>query len=183
MTTANNSKLKTYGEWAIALFMIFVLSASLPFKFTGHAQPTHIFEVVGTWLHIGLLRDHGAVIIGVFELIASLLLLVPSLRIYGAGLAFGIISGAIVFHLFSPLGVNVVFYADADKNPVSAAIAEAAGGPYADFFTADSLGEALYYQGVDTELFWLAVGTWIGALIIFALRKGEVLALLGKGDA
>ncbi len=183
MTDTQTSKAVKYGEWAIALFMIFVLASSLPFKFSGHPQPTHIFHVVGSWVSIGLLRDYGAIIIGGFELIASLLLLVPSLRIYGAGLAFGIISGAIVFHLFSPLGVNVVFYADGNGSPVLAEVAEASGGPFVDYFSGLPLGDAAYYRGVDSELFWLAIGSWIGSLLIMYWRKGELLALLGKGDS
>lgn len=39
---------------------------------------------------------------------ASILLFVPRTRIFGAGIAMGVISGAIVFHLFTPLGVEIM---------------------------------------------------------------------------
>ena len=53
-------------------------------------------------------------VVGTTELVASVLLLasiVPSLRFvrpYAALIAMGVISGAIFFHLFTPLGVSVL---------------------------------------------------------------------------
>jgi hypothetical protein len=44
--------------------------------------------------------------VGSMELVASTLLLIPRTQVYGAGLSFGIITGAIFFHLVSPLGVD-----------------------------------------------------------------------------
>ena len=45
-------------------------------------------------------------LIGSAELIASALLLITATRRLGALLGLGIISGAIFFHLFTPLGIN-----------------------------------------------------------------------------
>lgn len=56
----------------------------------------------------------SAKVVGTFELIASLLLLGAALshqrmvQVLGAALGLGVISGAIFFHLFTPLGVAVV---------------------------------------------------------------------------
>jgi hypothetical protein len=44
--------------------------------------------------------------VGTTELIASILLLVPATQVLGAALSFCIITGAIFFHLVSPLGVD-----------------------------------------------------------------------------
>lgn len=43
--------------------------------------------------------------VGLVELIASVLLFIPRTRVWGAIIALGTISGAIFFHLFTPLGV------------------------------------------------------------------------------
>ncbi len=51
---------------------------------------------------------HGGYAVGVTELIAVALLVYPATRLYGALLGLGVISGAIFFHLFTPLGVNRV---------------------------------------------------------------------------
>jgi hypothetical protein len=53
-------------------------------------------------------------VVGTAELVASILLLASllprlrSLRPFGALMALGVISGAIFFHLFTPLGVSVL---------------------------------------------------------------------------
>lgn len=179
-------------EWVLAIAIAVILAGSLPFKFTGHPQPTHIFDVVGAWLGIGILQSSGAVVIGVVELIATILVLIPSLRIYGAGITLGVISGALVFHLFSPLGVTVTFFTDAKGAFVQAQTALQQGGPYGVFdgekaiipdgLTAEA-ANIVYYQGSDSVLFVLAIVAWVASIAILLWRRGEVLALLGKGDA
>ncbi len=102
--------------WVLALFVAFVFIQSLFFKFTESEETVIIFSTLGEWMKsIGLptrLADgfaaHGGIIIGSAELIASILILVPKTRIVGAIMGFFIMSGAIFFHLFTPLGVNRV---------------------------------------------------------------------------
>ena len=50
----------------------------------------------------------GGYVIGGIELIASILLIIPATRRIGALLGITILSGAIFFHLFTPLGINRV---------------------------------------------------------------------------
>ena len=102
---------------AAALFVAFVFIQSLFFKFAGViGEPAditvYIFTTVGTWIEslglvaIGtLFSSYGELAIGLLEFIASILILVSATRIYGALLGFGIISGAIFFHIFTPLGL------------------------------------------------------------------------------
>jgi len=104
--------LKKHGEWIPVLLIAFILGGSLPFKFTGDPMPTHIFNVVGEFLGLEFFKTTGAYIIGSIELIASVLVLVPSTRAYGGLLTAGTMTGAIVFHLFSPLGVTVHYVRD-----------------------------------------------------------------------
>jgi hypothetical protein len=100
---------KKHIEWLPVIFMIAILSGSVPFKFgiLSNAQPTHIFNTVGEWLGLDIFKTYGAMVIGAVELIASILLLFPKTRVYGAILALGTMAGAIFFHLFTPLGVTV----------------------------------------------------------------------------
>jgi len=94
--------------WALSAYIAFVFVQSLFFKFTGSEESIFIFSTLRAWSGIGLFEPAGRWIIGICELIASILLLVPRLRIFGAALAIGIMTGAISFHLFTPLGVEIL---------------------------------------------------------------------------
>ncbi|MEM1229567.1 MAG: hypothetical protein AAGI15_03450 [Pseudomonadota bacterium] len=99
--------------WVLVIYVAFVFLQSLVFKFSGSEETVIIFDTIGDWMAgIGPLsalaepfRNHGGVAVGVTELIASTLILIPRTRLWGALLALGVISGAIFFHLFTPLGV------------------------------------------------------------------------------
>jgi hypothetical protein len=108
----------------LTLWIAFVFVQSLFFKFTNSPETQYIFGTLDGWAAgfglAGLFAPGGLFsqyVIGTAELVASLVLLlslVPRfawLRPWGALLAMGVISGAILFHLFTPLGVAVV---DAD---------------------------------------------------------------------
>ena len=76
-----------------------ILLQTLYYKFTAHPDSVHIFTSLG-------LEPYGRIGIGVVELIAAILLLIPGTRGLGAVLALGIISGAIFSHL-TQLGIVV----------------------------------------------------------------------------
>jgi hypothetical protein len=105
--------MKKYIPWALTLYVVFVFIQSLFFKFTGSEETVIIFSTIGAWMsNIGLpdfiagnFTVHGGIAIGLVELIASGLILIPKTRIFGAALAFFVINGAIFFHLFTPLGI------------------------------------------------------------------------------
>ena len=115
--------LKRNGHWLLTLYVAFVFIQSLFFKFTGSPETVYIFQgKLDPWAatlgFAGVFAPGGifsAKVVGSFELIASLLLLVGAAvsttrlpQVLGAGLGLGVISGAIFFHLFTPLGVAVV---------------------------------------------------------------------------
>lgn len=113
-------KLKTYAPTVLILYIAFVFIQSLFFKFADAPETQHIFNTLNAWaLSLGLpgvFAKNGIFsqyVIGSAELVASVLLLASlvarfrPLRLFGALLTLGIISGAIVFHLFTPLGVVV----------------------------------------------------------------------------
>lgn len=100
--------------WALVIYVAFVFLQSLVFKFSGSEETVIIFDTIADWMAgiapISALaepfRHHGGLTVGLTELVASALILIPRTRLYGALLALGVISGAIFFHLFTPLGVD-----------------------------------------------------------------------------
>ena len=76
-----------------------ILIQTLRFKFTAHPDSVYIFETVG-------LEPFGRIGIGVLELIAGILLLVPKTVWMGALLSLGLMAGAIMIHL-TQLGIEV----------------------------------------------------------------------------
>lgn len=113
--------LRQYGHWPLTLYVAFVFIQSLFFKFTGSPETVYIFQgKLEPWAASlgfpGLFAPGGifsAHVVGSFELIASVLLLAGAftrrhlLQALGALMGLGVISGAIFFHLFTPLGVAV----------------------------------------------------------------------------
>ena len=117
-------KTDRYGPWALAVFIAIVFVQSLFFKFSNSYETQHIFNTIGDWMAgLSLLKfasagfaAYGGYTVGTVELIASALLLLRRTQFFGAALAFGVISGAIFFHLFTPLGVSVVVNEAGDKD-------------------------------------------------------------------
>ena len=101
----------------LAIFVAFVFLQSLFFKFAELlGEPADvtvfIFSTVGQWISsLGLqalgqaFTSYGGVVIGLAELVASILILITATRFWGALLGLGVMSGAIFFHLFTPLGL------------------------------------------------------------------------------
>ncbi len=105
---------------ALVAFVVFVFVQSLFFKFTDSPETQYIFGTLDAWggsLGLPGLFGHSGIfsqyVVGSAELVASLLLLAglllkkPVVMLAGAVLGLGVISGAIFFHLFTPLGVQV----------------------------------------------------------------------------
>lgn len=115
--------LRKNGHWILSLFVAFVFIQSLFFKFTGSPETVYIFQgKLDPWAASlgfpGVFAPGGifsAKVVGTAELIASLLVLSGAflagnrmIQVLGAALGLGVISGAIFFHLFTPLGIAVV---------------------------------------------------------------------------
>ena len=104
---------KVILPWLLVGFIAFVFIQSLFFKFAGSQETVIIFNTIGDWMAgIGFLsgiaepfKAYGGWTVGLMELATSILLFIPKTRIWGAIVALGTISGAIFFHLFTPLGV------------------------------------------------------------------------------
>ncbi len=112
----SKDKIMYYLPWALAVFIAVVFVQSLFFKFSNSFETQHIFGTIGDWMAgIGFLEfaaagfaAYGGYTVGTVELIAAILLLMRKTQVIGAAVAFAVISGAIFFHLFTPLGVSVI---------------------------------------------------------------------------
>ena len=99
---------KTIAVFVLSLYIAFVFVQSLFYKFSGSEESIFIFSTLRDWSGIGLFEPFGRWLIGSGELVASILLFAPRARIWGAGMALVIMTGAISFHLFTPLGVEIM---------------------------------------------------------------------------
>ena len=81
------------------IIVAIILIQTLRFKFTAHPDSVYIFESIG-------LEPAGRIGIGILELIAGILLLIPKTVWMGAVLTLGVIGGAIFMH-FTALGIEV----------------------------------------------------------------------------
>ncbi len=100
------ARIREWLVWALCAWIAFVFVWYLQFKFTGDDGSVGLFTTLTDWL--GLHGHEKAMRIGTgtAELIASILLFDRPLQVLGALLSLGIMSGAIFFHLASPLGVD-----------------------------------------------------------------------------
>lgn len=148
----------------LSIFVAFVFLQSLFFKFAElFGEPAditvYIFRTVGEWMQsIGLVTigeaftSHGGWVIGGAELVASVLILITATRFWGALLGLGIISGAIFFHILTPLRLF----------------------PFTDL--------SCLYDGCPREyaLFFMAVGVWLSCfyLVYSNLRLSNESAIV-----
>jgi len=91
--------MKKYFPLALRIIIAIILLQTLRFKFTAHPDSVYIFSQVG-------LEPYGRIGIGILELIAGILLLIPKTVWAGATLTLGLIGGAIFMHL-TKLGIEV----------------------------------------------------------------------------
>ena len=127
-------------SWVVVLWVAKVFVLSLPYKFTLHPDTQHIFGTIGVWMQglfgnpIGtLFANYGSYVVGTVELITSIVLLIPALfwvlkkigllsctpsrslmHAIGGLMAFGVMTGAAFFHLFTPLGIEVIHEGQSD---------------------------------------------------------------------
>lgn len=113
------AQIKRYAPAAISVFAAAVFLDSLRYKFTDHPKTQEIFGRLDGWAgslglpglfgHTGLFSQY---VIGSAELAASTLLLVgllprlTRLNALGAAIGLAVMTGAVSFHLFTPLGID-----------------------------------------------------------------------------
>ncbi|NKB77903.1 MAG: hypothetical protein GKR96_12940 [Gammaproteobacteria bacterium] len=136
-----NNKVIATVSWAIVSWVCYVFLFSLPYKFTMHPDTQHIFGTIGQWMvgYVGsgignLFANVGPFIVGGVELLTSLILLLPlvlwllsfiglgkntgtraSYHKLGGIMASVVMSGAVFFHLATPLGIKVLHQGVSDN--------------------------------------------------------------------
>jgi hypothetical protein len=93
------TRLSLIFYWAARIVAAIILLQTLFFKFTGAEESIFIFKTVH-------MEPWGRIGTGILELIASVLILISSTAWLGAGLALGLMAGAITMHL-TLLGIQV----------------------------------------------------------------------------
>jgi uncharacterized membrane protein YphA (DoxX/SURF4 family) len=88
-----------YPMLVLRLLSALIMLQTLYFKFTAAPESVFIFSSLG-------MEPWGRIFVGFNELIASILLLIPATISLGALLGFGLMAGALFFHL-SILGIEV----------------------------------------------------------------------------
>ncbi len=79
-------------SWVLRVVASIIMLQTLYFKFSGAEESIQLFTMLG-------MEPWGRYGVGVMELIASILLLVPKTKVMGAILGVGLMSGALFFHL------------------------------------------------------------------------------------
>ena len=92
--------MKSTIDWILRIVPAVILLQTLFYKFSGAPESVFIFSQIG-------MEPWGRIGIGVGELIASILLLIPRTTWLGALGGIGLMSGAVFFHL-TKLGIEVL---------------------------------------------------------------------------
>lgn len=92
-------------KWGLCIYIAFIFLQSLFFKFSNSLETQFIFGTLGEWSGLAWFAAYGGYMIGIAELIAVILLFVKPTHAIGALMSLGIITGAIFFHIFTPLGI------------------------------------------------------------------------------
>jgi uncharacterized membrane protein YphA (DoxX/SURF4 family) len=93
--------------WAAAIWIAYEFLWYEQYKLTGNEGSIDgVFQPLANWF--GIPAHEKPIRLGVasLEIIASVLVLIPRTRILGAGLALGLMSGAIFFHTIGPIGID-----------------------------------------------------------------------------
>jgi hypothetical protein len=117
----------------VVLWIAKTFLMSIPYKFSGHEVTQHIFMTIGDWISVTInsglwigFGKYAAYVIGSFEIVASVLLLIPAVIVitkafgwmkkrkvpnylFGLwGLLSGMLmTGAVFFHTQTPLWIEV----------------------------------------------------------------------------
>lgn len=85
--------------WFIRIVTAVILLQTLYFKFTAAEESVFIFSTLG-------IEPYGRIGSGITELIAAILILIPKTCLLGALMGMGVMTGALLSHLFF-LGIEV----------------------------------------------------------------------------
>jgi hypothetical protein len=111
--------------WGLALWIAYVFVWYLQYKFTGADGSVWLFTVLTDWLGVSGYEKPMRIGVGSIELLAAILVLYRPTQAFGGAMATGIMTGAIFFHLATPLGIDP--YDDGGKLFIEACLVWVAG--------------------------------------------------------
>lgn len=91
--------MKHYILLLIRIAIAVILLQTLRYKFFAHPDSIYIFSTIG-------IEPWGRIGTGIMELIAGILILIPSTVLYGACLTSALMAGAVMMHI-TILGIEV----------------------------------------------------------------------------
>lgn len=106
ITRARELPLVTGVRWIGAAYVAFIFLWYEQYKLLGNQGSKDLFTTLTDWFGFHGYEAVMRIGVGVCEIIASALILTPALQGLGAIGAFMLMSGAIFFHLVTPLGVD-----------------------------------------------------------------------------
>lgn len=92
--------------WGLALWVAYVFVWYLQYKFTGADGSVWLFTVLTDWMGLNGYEKPMRIGVGSAELLAAMLVLYRRTQALGGAMATGIMTGAIFFHVASPLGID-----------------------------------------------------------------------------
>ena len=95
------------AAWLAAGWIAWELLYYEQFKLTGNVGSIDgVFQPLATWFGIPAHEKPIRLGVAILEILAAVLVLIPRSRVLGAGLALGLMSGAIFFHTIGPIGID-----------------------------------------------------------------------------
>ena len=88
-------------SWLLQIVAAVIMGQTLFFKFSGAPEPVYIFTTLGA-------EPYGRLLAAVSELVAVVLLLWPAMAGAGGLLGLGVMSGALMAHLTTKLGIELL---------------------------------------------------------------------------
>ncbi|MBY0336541.1 MAG: hypothetical protein K2X11_08000 [Acetobacteraceae bacterium] len=93
--------------WAAAAWIAWELLYYEQYKLTGNEGSIDgVFQPLADWFGIPAHEKPLRLGVAILEIVASVLVLLPGVRLHGALLALGTMGGAIVFHTVGPIGID-----------------------------------------------------------------------------
>ncbi|MGG5885789.1 DoxX family protein [Falsiroseomonas sp. HC035] len=92
--------------WPAAIWIAYELTWYQQFKLTGNEGSVYLFTILSDWLGTPGGEKPFRLFVAILEIFCAVLVLIPRTRMWGAALSLGTMSGAIFFHVVSPLGID-----------------------------------------------------------------------------
>lgn len=107
MTHLDRSRTLRLIAWACAAWIAWELLYYEQFKLTGNVGSIDgVFQPLANWFGIPAHEKPIRLGVAAIEIAASVLVLIPALRLWGALMALGLMGGAIFFHTVGPIGID-----------------------------------------------------------------------------